>query len=303
MKTHLIFASILLFLLGLCSVVFSQEQRPTKQTTSFKVPTDKVASNPSAAAHTRTSDQHSLETALRYATGVMNYVQRHVQDYTCTLVKRERIDGDLQNPQYIRAFVRAGRNEAGKPVPLSVFLEYVAPAKVKGRKVLYVAGQNDNQMLVRNGGKRFNYVTVKVDPQSEAALRESRAPITEIGFENMTRTFVRLIQENIRRDPNSANTKLTFFKAAKVNDRICTRVLVVHPTADPELEFAEVDVYVDDELHVPIRIEGYDWPKREGQPMPLLFEYTYEDLQINVGLTDADFSPALLQPRQVANQR
>ena len=59
--------------------------------------------------------------------------------------------------------------------------------------------------------------------------------------------------------------------------------------------FSSADVYVDDELHVPIRLEAYAWPLRPNGPAQLLFEYTYEDLQINVGLTSADFQPSLLQ--------
>ena len=47
---------------------------------------------------------------------------------------------------------------------------------------------------------------------------------------------------------------------------------------------------MDDELHVPIRLTVHDWPEKEGDDPPLIEEYTYVDLRLNVGLSDSDFS-------------
>ena len=111
-------------------------------------------------------------------------------------------------------------------------------------------------MLVRNGGKRFNYVTVKVDPNSDAAMSESLVPITQIGFANVTDSLIKLIRQDIDRDPAGTNTKVKFYRRAKINGRVCTRISVLHATPDPVLEFAEANAFVDDELHVPIRVEA-----------------------------------------------
>jgi hypothetical protein len=178
----------------------------------------------------------------------------------------------------------------------------LGPAKIRGRKVLYVAGQNEGKMLARNGGRHFNYVIARLDPRSEAAMKESLVPITELGFENMTRILIRLLEDNIQHDPNGTDSHLAFYKGAKVNQRVCTRVAVTHPKPNAELEFSSADVYVDDELHVPIRLEAYAWPAFEGDKPRPLFEYTYEDLRINVGLTDADFQSSLLQPKPAASE-
>ena len=43
------------------------------------------------------------------------------------------------------------------------------------------------------------------------------------------------------------------------------------------------------QLHLPIRYEAYDWPAQAGDAPVLLEEYTYMNLQINQGFTDADF--------------
>jgi hypothetical protein len=248
--------------------------------------------------------KHPLYPAWQFAAGVAEQIHEHVHDYTCILIKRERIEDQLQDFQTMRVRLRCGQQAQAEPaVPSSVFLDFLGPPKVRGRKVLFVAGENNNKMLARNGGKRFNFVILKLDPLSEAATRESLVPITEMGFENMTRMLMRLLKENIQHDPTGANSRLAFYRNAKVNERLCTRISVRHPEPNPELGFSSADVYVDDELHVPIRLEAHTWPLRPDGPAQLLFEYTYEDLRINVGLTGADFQPSLLQsPPAAANE-
>ena len=261
------------------------------QNAMLRVTAESLPSPPGASATKR----HPLDAALQFAQRAYQHAQDQVRDYSCLLIKRERIEGDLHDMQYIQARVRTEVAEDGQTVqPYSVFLEFQGPAKIKGRKVLYVQGHNDNKMLVRNGGKRFNYVTVKVDPSSEAALRESLVPITGIGFASVTDSLITLIRKDMERDPSGANTKVKFFRHAKINGRVCTRISVLHAKPDPVLEFAEANVFVDDELHVPIRIEALLWPTTTGDAKPLLFEYTYTELQLNVGLTDADFRTNLL---------
>jgi hypothetical protein len=279
----------------------STEARPAavRGSTAFRLPWDssldrhgEEADGPTARAIAK----HPLFPALQFAAGVADQIHKQVHDYTCILIKRERIEDQLQDFQTMQVRLRCGRIADGQAaVPFSVFLEFIAPSKIRGRKVLFVAGENGDKMLARNGGKRFNFVILKIDPLSEASTRESLVPITEMGFENMTRMLMRLLKENIQRDPSGANSRLAFYRNAKVNERTCTRISVRHPEPSPELGFSSADVYVDDELHVPIRLEAYAWPLRPNGPAQLLFEYTYEDLQLNVGLTSADFLPSLLQ--------
>jgi outer membrane lipoprotein-sorting protein len=50
-------------------------------------------------------------------------------------------------------------------------------------------------------------------------------------------------------------------------------------------------VFFDKEHGLPIRFEGYDWPRRGSAPDgDNIEEYTYRDLKFNVSLTSADFS-------------
>ncbi|HEX4144170.1 MAG TPA: DUF1571 domain-containing protein [Pirellulales bacterium] len=281
----------------------SAEARPVNTTvrgsTAFRLPWDNSRDQPGQQAGEPSEQaiaRHPLFPALQFAGGVADQIHEHVHDYTCVLIKRERIEDQLQDFQTMRVRVRCGHVADDRPaVPFSVFLEFLGPPKVRGRRVLFVEGENNNKMLARNGGKRFNYVIVKLDPLSEAATRESLVPITEMGLENMTRMLMRLLKENIQHDPSGTNSRLAFYRNAKVNERNCTRISVRHPDPNPALGFSSADVYVDDEFHVPIRLEAYAWPVRPSGPSQLLFEYTYEDLHLNVGLTGADFQPSLLQ--------
>ena len=149
-------------------------------------------------------------------------------------------------------------------------------------------------MLVRNGGARFSYVTVRVAPDSESARRESRYPITELGLENVARRLIEKAEEDRKCDPDGTNTQVTFFRNARVDGRICTRIRVVHPRPDENMSFHIANVFVDEQLNVPIRVEGYDWPVDNSNEPVLLEEYTYTRLRLNVGLTEADFASSLL---------
>jgi outer membrane lipoprotein-sorting protein len=47
---------------------------------------------------------------------------------------------------------------------------------------------------------------------------------------------------------------------------------------------------LDTERLIPLRYAAYLWPEKDGEPV-LEEEYTYLNVQLNVGLTDADFDP------------
>ena len=243
----------------------------------------------------RDTSQHPLAWTVRYATARYDYIRQNVRDYTCLLIKRERIDGELQDYRYLRTLVRRELLQDGRVVrPMAVFMHHLEPGKLKGRRVLYVAGQNDGKVLVRKGGGAFNYLKLKIDPHGAAARRESNYPITDVGLGKMVERLIARAKDDIRHDPTGANTQVSHFRNAKVNDRVCTHIRVVHPKRTDGIDFHKASLYVDDELHVPIRLVVYGWPRREGEEPPLIEEYTYVDLRLNVGLTDADFSKAKL---------
>ena len=64
---------------------------------------------------------------------------------------------------------------------------------------------------------------------------------------------------------------------------------VVHDERRTPFEFHKAQVFIDDELNIPVRYVAYDWPSTPGGKPILMEEYTYVDVVLNVGLTDRDF--------------
>src|SRR5437667_3354059 len=123
------------------------------------------------------------------------------------------------------------------------------------------------------------YVVAKIDPSGEAARQESLIPITEIGFKQMIDRTIRILQQHMHIDPTGKNTQVEQFRAT-INLRPCTVLRVTHPQPQKGLLFHVANVFVDDELAVPVRLDSYDFPDQAGGEPVLLSEYTYTDLQL-----------------------
>jgi hypothetical protein len=207
-------------------------------------------------------------------------LRANVKDYSCTMVKRERVDGKLCEHQYIFAKIRHE--------PFSVYLYFLAPDDVKGQEVIYVAGSNDGNMLAHAGsGVRAMVGTVSLKPDGALAMQGNRYAVTEIGVENLAKRLVEVAQH----DKQFGECEVNFYPNAKVNGRVCTCVQVVHPVPRRNFRFHLARVFIDDELLIPVRYEAYDWPQEEGGQPVLMEEYTYMNVKINNGFTDADFDP------------
>jgi len=253
-------------------------------------PTEVAAEELSTGSPETARDAHPLAYPLQLVTERYDHIRENIRDYECWLVKRERIDGRLQEPRYIFVQARQAVVRDGRVVqPLAVFLQYQRPEKLKGRRVLFVEGENENRMFVRRGGDRFASVTVNVAVDSDLARRESLLPITETGFDEMAASLIRRIRSDTQADPRGENTQVRYYRKAKVDERNCTRIEVVHPEPAPELTFHAANIFLDDEWGLPVRLETYDWPETEDDKPPLTGEFTYLKLRLNVGLTDGDF--------------
>ncbi|MFM9024474.1 MAG: DUF1571 domain-containing protein [Planctomycetaceae bacterium] len=223
---------------------------------------------------------HPLEAAVDVAQKGLAAIQANIQDYSATVVKRERIDNKLGEHEYMFAKIRHE--------PFSVYLYFLAPDTVKGQEVIYVDGKNDGNMLAHAGsGVRAMVGTVSLKPQSTLAMQGNRYAVTEIGVENLARRLVEVAEH----DKQFGECEVNFFPNAKVNGRVCTCVQVVHPVPRRNFRFHLARVFIDDEYTIPIRYEAYDWPQEAGGQPVLMEEYTYMNVKINNGFTDADFDP------------
>ncbi|KLU07099.1 hypothetical protein RISK_000900 [Rhodopirellula islandica] len=245
---------------------------------------------------------HPLSWALGFAQAHADHIRQHVSDYSCKLIKRERIDGDLQIPQIMDVAVRVEQaNEQGEVSPMSVFLQYQSPRTLRDRRVLYIEGENEGKARVRKGGGALSYLVLSIDPHGRQAQEQSNYPITDIGFDKIMNRLIGLIEFDMENDPSGDNTEVTYFRNARVMGRPATHIQIVHPTQEGGVTFHRANAFIDDELHVPIRLEVYDWPASESDAPELKEEYTYADLKLNVGLADATFASTRLKGKLNGN--
>jgi len=232
--------------------------------------------------------EHPLMAAVRVAEKGLKNIQENIDDYSCTLVKRECIDGDLQEPQYIYMKVRNEKKDATGAVttPLSVYMYFLAPDNIKGREVIWVKGQNENKLVAHEGGAVMGLVTVNLDPESRLAMRNQKYPIYEVGIQRLIEKLLDVAAEDMK----YGECEVKFFEGSKINGIECTCIQVVHPVPRKNFRFHIARIFFDSEREVPIRYASYDWPKEAGGEPTLHEEYTYLNMKLNRGFTDEDFS-------------
>jgi hypothetical protein len=248
-------------------------------------PVSPVASSP--------SDDHPLTPALSLAKQAQQYAEKHVQGFRCQLIKRERIDGELQPERVIEICVREGSSQCG---PYAARLDFLAPNEVTGRRILYVDGEHDNKMLVRKGGRRLNYIVLRLDPEGFKAKAESLAPVTQIGYRRMMAAIVETLERQIEIDTAGTNTHVEWMDATELNGQLGRLIRITHPERDPALCFYQAEVLLHLEHELPVRIALFDWPEDSGQPA-LIAEYTYQNLELCEAIPPDAFTAAALGSR------
>jgi hypothetical protein len=226
------------------------------------------------------NQQHPLEIALKLAREVQKNIDDNVRDYTATLIKQERI-GNKLSPEQI-CFVKI------REKPFSVYMNFLAPPDLKGREVVYVEGQNDGNLIGHEGrGLKSLAGAVPLAPTNPLAMDGQHYPITELGIANLTRRLIEVGEK----DMAFGECQVWRNDDAKVGDRPCISITVMHPERRPNFIFHIARIFVDKELMVPLHYEAFDWPEKPGDPPPLIERYTYARLKLNPGLTDEDFDP------------
>ena len=230
---------------------------------------------------------HPLDPALQVAREGLANIHANVRDYSCTLVKQERINGVLNEPEYIYTEVRNRQVVNGQiQVPLSVYMYFLKPESFKGREVIWVEGRNNNKLVGHEANFLRTFGAVWLDPTGTIAMRGQLYPITEMGIENL---IVKLIEKGVR-DRQRGEVQVEFIPNAKINGRVCTVLQVTHPERRPYFDFNIAQIFIDDEHNLPVRYAAFTWPSQPGGKPELLESYTYLNMKLNVGLTDDDFN-------------
>lgn len=220
--------------------------------------------------------EHPLMPALRMAQEAVQHIDDNVRDYSAILRKQERIDGELQEEEI--AFVKV-RNQ-----PFNVHMFFLSPNK--GRECLYVPGPNGEKGILhaRDSGFRRKLGVFELDPDGRLAMAGQKYPITKLGLRNLTTELIAVASNDVNYGECEVRTLQT-----TMNKRPVTVIEVVHPTPRKNFRFHKAQVFIDNELRLPVRYAAYLWPQTPGEAPPLEEVYTYTDIKINNGFTDADF--------------
>ena len=127
--------------------------------------------------------------------------------------------------------------------------------------------------------------TISLDPTGWLAMNGERHPITDLGLANLCR---QLIQRG-ESAGNPRQVQARRYRHAGINARACTLLEITYPVHEPKIAGYLARVFVDDQWHFPIRVEVYELPQDRSKGPQLVEEYTYLDLKLNNGYTDADF--------------
>ena len=280
----------------------NREKTPAKLASSVAIveatpraellPKDLLLPNPAAdagnflSAESAPATEHPLDKAIALATDGLARMRASVSDYSAILVKRERVNGVISSPSYMRVKVRCPRQTAEGTSPFSVYMKFLKPRKCAGREVIWVDGRDENKLCVHEPGlmgmKRFY-----LDPDGWLAMQDNRYPVYDVGIENL---MVKLI-EKASRDKSAGMCKVEYREGVELMKRKCSLIELQHNERKAPYDFHKAQVFIDDELNLPIRFASYDWPTCPGAKPELIEEYTYAKIAVNQGFTDLDFSP------------
>jgi hypothetical protein len=209
-----------------------------------------------------------------------NFLDQNISDYTCVLLRQERLAGLLHQAQEVDVKFREE--------PFSVAMAWtVNPGD--GDRCIYVDGwwldeNGTTQLLVRPTGFLVQLATsgsVFRLPDEDDVMRGTRKPITLFGFKNM---FTGLLTGYAQARANGDSDEQVL-GWAEITGRQC---IVLQRTIQSPWDDSVVPItkiFIDRDTLLPVRVEGYALDDE------LLFTYEYDQIVMDVGLTDADFTP------------
>jgi hypothetical protein len=231
---------------------------------------------------------HPLRSVRRYLRQQVSPAD--IDDYRCVVMRQERVFGQLRPREFLHLEVRRAPARApGAWRTESVRVRYLAPASLRGTEILQAAAAGSDRLYVGDPGGRWR----AVEPASSDSylLPPSRQTAARITLAGLGRRLLAQIDTALQVDPLAVNTSVRAYTRASVDGRPCLRIQLHHPQWQQGLRFCRTEMYYDQQRHLPLRVERYDWPRPDQTALPLLEQYTYMDVEVNVGLTDDEFLP------------
>ena len=230
---------------------------------------------------------HPVDPVLSFARESLARFQQEVVDYTATMIKRERIEGELLPTTTMFTRIRNPlQREGDASIPLSIYIRFDDPAGQKGREVIWVEGENSGNIIAHEGGL-LGFKRLSLKPTGVLAMVGNRYPITEMGIERLLQKMI----VRVHQDRQYKNCEVQLEPDVALGMSRGVRVVITHPKRSANHDFFRAEVELDTRLFSYFRYAAYDWPPEAEQEAPLLEEYIYQDVKLNPGLEDRAFDP------------
>jgi len=227
-----------------------------------------------ASQITESDTNDALTPALKLASESLAALDK-LEDYSATFIKSELLGRKLNNSRMELKL----REE-----PFSVYLKFLQPST--GREVIYVQGENKDQLQVHDVGFASLAGTLSLDPKGSLAMDGNRYPVSQIGMRNM---LIKLVDTWVAERQFSGMT-VNLFPNARIGDLSCKAVEVSHQTHHAKARFQLTRLFFDADKNWPVRVQAYNFPGKRDKESPLAEDYMYADVKPNNGFQKIDFS-------------
>ena len=205
-------------------------------------------------------------------------------DYTATFHKHERVKGELLSPEVIDLKVREK--------PFSVYMRWLVGDK--GRELLYIDGQNDNNLLVHPGGVAGKLVSaLSLARDSNMAMSENRYPIDKVGMLELAKILISYREKDLA---GETGAQVIVMDERKFEGYDCYCFVVEYPDPARSPDYRKSILMIDKQHCLPIFCKNYTWPEEgtllSGDQLDketLLEFYTYTNIKLGPQLADKEF--------------
>ncbi len=201
---------------------------------------------------------------------------RRIRDFTAVFHKKEYLKKQL--PEEV-AFMKWRRK------PRAVYMKWVGEEK-KNQEILWGPEMNGGKIKAHAGGF-LKLITVNLDPKGSMAMKDNRHPVTEAGFDHTGKLIERDMQLILKYPGGKSSVKALGEKIEYGAKSYCYEA-TMDKDAHPEFYARKARICTHMKLKLPNHVQTWDI---EDGKMRLIEEYGYENIRVNVGLTDADFDP------------
>jgi len=232
------------------------------------------ASAIAAAPKTEQAVRAEQVVVIANAIARMQQASSALKDFTATFhsqeYKSELLPAELVSMKY-------------RAAPQSVYFKWIGVNK--GLEVLWKRGWNGDQLRAHSGS--FPSFTVNLKPDSWLAMRSTRHPINQAGFDFTISMFARDLV-TCREKPQCARKAVDEGERLLYGVRTHCYFFETDKDGCPEVYGYRARLCLNEALSLPNKVEV--WDKVDGE-VRLVEDYGYEDIRVDVGLTDSDFDP------------